>query len=80
MEIFLQQIGNFSSLGTKAATARPLPAFRENLRKVQWVLFKKAGIAKFRAEIQLHADALDMLLATIQMQVGSYHSYSYLLC
>ncbi|KAK3171396.1 hypothetical protein OEA41_003480 [Lepraria neglecta] len=62
METFLQRIGNFSSLGTKAATAWPLPAFRENLRKVQWALLKKADIAKFRAEIQLHADALDMLL------------------
>jgi hypothetical protein len=68
---FLQRISGSSSIDTAPAPPWTLQAFREKLRKVQWALFKKADVATFRAEIQLHADAIDMLLATIQMQVNS---------
>ena len=64
---FTKRNSRFKSLETPSGEQWTLAALKRQGRKVQWALWKKADVAKFRAAIQLHSDAVQMLLASIQM-------------
>ena len=64
---FVKRNSKFKSLEATSGTLWSLAALKRQGRKVQWALWKKADVAKFRAAIQQHSDALQMLLASIQM-------------
>jgi hypothetical protein len=66
---FLTRIDKFQVL---KKTAQPQPQqFRQSLqvaaRKLQWSLCRKEDVAKFRAEVSGHVDALQLLVLTLQM-------------
>ena len=64
---FIQRNVKFSSLGSIPASRRTAVGFKDRWRMVQWALWKKADIAKFKSQVQRYAEAIQMLLATIQM-------------
>lgn len=68
---FIQRNAKFSSLGSIPASRRTAVGFKDRWRMVQWALWKKADIAKFNSEVQKYAEAIQMLLATIQMRAPS---------
>ena len=71
VEDFLLGITKFEILGAISNTQNKFSklALKECLRKVQWSLCKKEEIAKFKSEVQMHVDAVQMLLLTFQMCV-----------
>lgn len=64
---FVKRNSKFKSLEAASGLQWSLAALKRQGRKVQWALWKKADVAKFRAAIQQHSDALQILLASIQM-------------
>lgn len=64
---FIKRNNRFKNLETSCGEQWTLAALKKQGRKVQWALWKKADVAKFRAAIQLHSEAVQMLLASIQM-------------
>lgn len=67
LDRFVKRNSKFKSLEATSGTQWSLAALERQGRKVQWALWKKADVAKFRAAIQQHSNALQMLLASIQM-------------
>lgn len=67
VDSFVKRNGNFKSLEDQPGKQWSLAALKRQGRQVQWTLWKKADVAKFRAAIQQHSDAIQMLLASIQM-------------
>ena len=67
IDAFIKRNSRFKSLETPSGEKWTLAALKRQGRKVQWALWKKADVAKFRAEIQQHSEAVQMLLASIQM-------------
>ncbi|KAM0801690.1 hypothetical protein BDR22DRAFT_156623 [Usnea florida] len=65
---FTRRNSRFKSLETPSGEQWTLAALKRQGRKVQWALWKKADVAKFGAAIQLHSDAVQMLLASIQIK------------
>ena len=64
---FVQRNSKFKSLEATSGKQWSLAELKRQGRKVQWALWKKADVAKFRGAIQQHSDAIQMLLASIQM-------------
>lgn len=64
---FVKRNGKFRCLEEISDNQWSLAALKRQGRKVQWALWKKADVAKFRAAIQQHSDAIQMLLASIHM-------------
>ena len=64
---FTKRNSKFKSLEIPCEGKWTLAALKRQGRKVQWALWKKADVAKFQASIQLHSEAVQMLLASIQM-------------
>lgn len=64
---FVKRNSRFKSLETTSGNQWSLAALKRQGRKVQWALWKKADVAKFQVAIQQHSDAIQMLLASIQM-------------
>ena len=64
---FIPRNAKFSSLGSTPASQWTVAGLKNRWRMVQSALWKKADIARFRSQVQQHAEAIQMLLATIQM-------------
>ncbi|CAD6571375.1 MAG: hypothetical protein ASARMPRED_004482 [Alectoria sarmentosa] len=64
---FIQRNAKFSSLGSTPASQWTAVGLKNRWRMVQWALWKKADIARFRSQVQQHAEAIQMLLETIQI-------------
>lgn len=54
--------------------------FRDAVGKIRWSFTQKEEVAKFRAEINAHASAINMLLITANMYVCLPPYASYLMC
>ena len=67
VDTFVKRNSKYSSLDSKQGKAWSLDGLNSCRRMVQWAIWKKKDVAKFRAQVQQHADAIQMLLATIQM-------------
>ena len=67
LDDFVKRNGKIKSLEAPSGRQWSLAALKRQGRKVQWALWKKADVAKFRGAIQQHSDAVQMLLASIQM-------------
>lgn len=67
LDSFIQRNAKFSSLGSTPGSHWTAVCLKKRWRMVQWALWKKADIAKFKSEVQQHAEAIQMLLATIQV-------------
>lgn len=65
---FLVDTAKFRYLKDEYATKGRLLT---NLRRIQWALCKKEEVRKFRAELQTHIGAVEMLLLAFQMYVLS---------
>jgi hypothetical protein len=63
IEAFLSKIYKYDS-SFRPSTTRKL---RDNLRKVQWVLFSKEDVKKFQAEIQGQTVFLQLYMTRLQM-------------
>jgi STAND-like protein len=65
---FLAKLGKFHGpLSLVGSGSAP----RDVLRKMQWAVYKKEDIIKFRAQIAGHTSSLLTLLATLQMYVST---------
>ena len=67
VDSFVKRNSKFKSLEAEFEKGWSLTGLKRQARKVQWALWKKKDVAKFRAAIQQHSDAVQMLLASIQM-------------
>lgn len=67
LDDFIQRNAKFSGLGSTPASHWTVVGFKDRWRMVQWALWKKADVSKFKSEVQQHAEAIQMLLATIHM-------------
>jgi hypothetical protein len=45
-------------------------AWRDNLRKIQWALYQKEDVQRFRAQIQGHTSSIMTLLLALQLYVS----------
>lgn len=45
-------------------------SWRDRLRKIQWALYRKEDVQRFRAQIQGHASSIMTLLMTLQLYVS----------
>lgn len=62
ISFFLEQIAKYQpSLGGLGKS------WRGSLRKVQWALYKKEDVQKFRAQIQGHTSSITILLLTLKL-------------
>lgn len=62
---FLAKNAKFKdSLGARPST---MSAWRSNLHKVQWALFKESEIDALRIEIAAHSTTLNIILSTVQL-------------
>ena len=66
---FVERHSKFKSLASGPEKQWNLRRFRKAVRAVQWALWKKDDVTEFRSQIGLHAEALHMLLASLQMSV-----------
>ena len=64
IDAFLHQIRKFQPAlraeGSKSS-------WRDNLRKVEWALYKKEDVQKFRAQLNGHTASINILLMTLQL-------------
>ena len=67
MDTFARRNSKFKSLEALCGEKWSLATLKRQGRKMQWALWKKADVARFRAAIQQHSDAVQMLLISIQM-------------
>lgn len=67
VDSFIKRNEKFKSLETPSGKQFSLAALKRQGRKVQWALWKQKYVAKFRASIQQHINAVQMLLGSIQM-------------
>jgi hypothetical protein len=78
IENFLTNTAKFKILGEGN---RSQERWKTSLRKIQWAICKKEDVRKFRAEIETHVRALEMLLITFQVYEYSLPSkYSNTTC
>ncbi|KAL8982166.1 MAG: hypothetical protein Q9177_005356 [Variospora cf. flavescens] len=50
------------------------PAWKANLKKIQWALCKKDDVSRFRAQLERHSSSISMLLVTLQVSQSFEHS------
>ncbi len=43
------------------------PAWKANLKKIQWALCKKDDVNRFRSQLERHSSSISMLLVTLQV-------------
>ena len=67
VDAFVNRNSKYSALNSTSAKIWSLAGLRNRGLMVQWALWKKADVAKFRTQVQQHADAIQMLLATLQV-------------
>ena len=64
IDAFLQKIQKFQPpLRTGGSGSK----WRDRLRKIEWVLYKKEDIQNFRAQVKGHTTSIDILLLTLQL-------------
>lgn len=64
---FIQQNAKFSSLDSIPASRLTVAGLKDRWRMVQWALWKKADVVRFKSQVHQHVQAIQMLLASIQM-------------
>lgn len=64
---FLQRNSKFQDMATTSDQQRGLDRLKRRIRCVQWAILKKDDVAKLRAEVQQHCEAIQMLLATLHV-------------
>ena len=64
---FIQQNARFSSLDATPAGRWTVAGLKDRWRMVQWALWKKADVVRFKSQVQQHVEAIRMLLTSIQM-------------
>ena len=64
---FIQQNARFSSLDSTPASRRTVTGIKDRWRMVQWALWKKTDVFRFKSQVQQHVEAIQMLLASIQV-------------
>jgi hypothetical protein len=42
-------------------------------RKVEWAVCKKEDLAKFKADLVIHMESIEVLLLTVQMEAAANH-------
>ena len=67
VEDFVQRNSKFKSLETTSGEKWSLAMLKKRCRGVQWAIWKKDDVAKFRDQVHCHSEAIGMLLATLQM-------------
>ena len=64
---FIQQNARFSNLDSTPASRWTVAGLKDRWRMVQWALWKKADVVRFKSQVQQHVEAIQMLLASIQV-------------
>ena len=67
VERFLQQNRKFKSLENTPGKKWSLATLKKRGRGVQWAIWKKDDVQRFRDQIQYHTGAIGMLLGTLQV-------------
>ena len=61
---FLQKVRKFQpALRTGGSSS----SWRDSLRKIEWALYKKEDVQKFRAQLSGHTTSIKILLMTLQL-------------
>ena len=60
---FIQRNARFSSLDSIPASRWTIAGLKDRWRMVQWTLWKKADVVRFKSQVQQHVEAIQMLLA-----------------
>lgn len=61
---FLQKIRKFQPSSSTGGSKSP---WRDGLRKIEWALYKKDDVQKFRAQLNGHTASINILLMTLQL-------------
>ena len=67
LDDFIQRNVKFSSLSSTSPSQWTSAGLKNRWRMVRWALWKRADIANFKSAVQKHAEAIQMLLATVSM-------------
>ena len=67
VEDFVRRNSKFKSLENTPSKKWSLATLKKCGRGVQWAIWKKDDVAKFRDQVQYHSGAIGMLLATLQV-------------
>jgi hypothetical protein len=71
IDTFLKNNCKYDGLTTDRTQELSLEALKTNLRKIRWAVCKKEDLAKFRSELQMHSEAIQMQLAVLQTKKAS---------
>ncbi len=61
---FLQRVRKFQPALTTGGSKSP---WRDGLRKLEWALYKKEDVQKFRAQLNGHTTSINILVMTLQV-------------
>lgn len=64
IDTFLQTIRKFQPALSDGISKSSL---KDNLRKIQWALYRKEDVERFRAQISGHSASINILLMTTQL-------------
>lgn len=67
VEGFVQRNSKFKSLKSTHGKKWSLATLKKGGREVQWAIWKKDDVEKFRNQVHYHSGAIGMLLATLQV-------------
>lgn len=67
VDTFVQRNNKFKGLESTPGHKWSLKRLKKCGRGVQWAIWKKDDVAKFRTELGMHSEAIHMLLATLQL-------------
>lgn len=70
ISFFLSQIAKY-----QPALGGVGKSWRDRLRKIQWALYKKEHVQRFRAQIQGHASSITILLMTLKLYATSIRKF-----
>lgn len=65
IDVFLSTIAKYQPW--LRANDPPGPAWKANVKKIQWALCKKDDVSRFRAQLERHSSSISMLLVTLQV-------------
>lgn len=71
IDTFLGNNCKYAALAADRKQELSLEVLKTNLRKIRWTVCKKEDLAKFRSELQMHSEALQMQLAVLQTKKTS---------
>ena len=67
VEGFLQQYHKFKRLETKPKKKWSFPTLKKRGRGVQWAIWKRDDVQRFRGQVQCHTEAIGILLSILQV-------------